>query len=151
MQAARGGSEREGGLAARLCGVLAQYALKARERVAAWQERRALALELERLDERELADVGLARWQIPKFVRAHPDAERLLSEMLSRLGLVDDERLRTRLTHDDVYLSCAMCRERGRCRRWLAEPGTATAPPAFCPNAWTFRQLLDAKRASSSR
>lgn len=155
MQASLGGKEQTTGqaqpgtLAARVCGFVAHCALQARGRVAAWQERRALAQELERLDDRELADVGLMRWQIPVFVKKHPTADRLLSEMLARLGLEADENLRSRLMHDDVYRNCVMCREHGRCRRWLDEAGAVADAPAFCPNAWTFRQILQAKRTKS--
>ena len=117
--------------------------------VAAWQERRTLARELSSLDDRELSDIGLMRWQVPVFVKAHPTADRLLAEMLARLGLEADEALNSRLLHDDVYRSCALCREHGRCRRWLSTAGAVAAAPAFCPNAWTFRQMLQAKGAAS--
>jgi len=149
MQASPFGKAAPGSLAARFCGRVIRLAQQARESVSAWQERRALAAELARLDERELADVGLVRGQIPQFVKAYPTAERLLAEMIARLGLEYDERLKSHLMHDDVYRTCVMCRERGRCRRWLEDATTGAAVPSFCPNAWTFRQLLQAGRGQS--
>ncbi len=125
------------------------FAGRVRGFIAAWQERRTLARELASLDDRELSDIGLMRWQVPLFVKAYPTADRLLGEMLARLGLEADEALNSRLLHDDVYRSCALCREHGRCRRWLSTVGAVAAPPAFCPNAWTFRQMLQAKWAAS--
>ncbi len=143
------GAARPRTLAARLGGFVAHYARGALGCVAAWRERRTLARELASLDDRELSDVGLMRYQIPLFVKAHPSAERLLAEMLARLGLAVDEQLGNRLMHGDVYRNCALCREHGRCRRWLKAAGAVAAAPAFCPNAWTFRQLLEARRTNS--
>jgi uncharacterized protein YjiS (DUF1127 family) len=137
-----------------LAGVLSAFARHsiqgAIERVRVWHERRALKRELCELDDSALADLGLSRSQIPYLVKAHPKAAGLLAEMLARLGLDKDELLYQQGTHEDLYRTCIMCRERRQCERWLAGGKTDEGYRVFCPNAPTLYRLVRARIAAAS-
>ena len=135
-----------GGLAGRLHGVAARCARRAVDQVAIWYDRRMMAEELEGLDDRTLGELGLARDQIPLVVRAYPAATKQFTQMLARVGLDTKEAPLDATTRGDLYRVCTMCTKRRRCRRWLASTEDVDGYPAFCPNAWMFSRLLEARR-----
>ncbi len=156
MQYANNANERVGKqpivavLAARFRTFAARCARKALNQVAIWHDRRIMAEELEALDDRTLAELGLARSQIQLVVGAYPAATEQFTQMLARIGLDTKEAPLDPSTRGDLYRLCTMCTKRRRCRRWLASAAGAEGYPAFCPNAWMFGRLLEARRQAVS-
>jgi uncharacterized protein YjiS (DUF1127 family) len=102
--------------------------------------REALMRELERMPDSDLADLGIARWQIVALSRSQ-DAPWLLQRMLARLGiseaaLAGKPDLRRRLERE-----CAVCVARSQCRRWLRRGLPADGYKAFCPNQDDLQSL----------
>ncbi len=141
-----GGRLTVAGLAAEFRDFAARSARKALNLIAIWHDRRMLADELQALDDRTLAELGFARNQIPLLVRAYPAATEQFTQMLARIGLDTKEAPLDPATRGDLYRVCTMCAKRRRCRRWLASTEDADGYPAFCPNAWMFSRLLEARR-----
>ena len=135
-----------GGLAGRLHGVAARCARKAMDQIAIWHDRRMLEEELGGLDDRTLAEIGLIRSQIPLLAKAYPASVQQLTQVLIRLGLDTKEVPLDPATRGDLYRNCTMCAKRRRCRRWLGSAKGSEGYPAFCPNAWMFSRLLEARR-----
>jgi uncharacterized protein YjiS (DUF1127 family) len=135
------------GLAGRLQGVAARCARKAMDHIAIWHDRRMLEEELGGMDDRTLAEIGLMRSQIPLLAKAYPASVQQLTQVLIRLGLDTKEVPLDPATRGDLYRNCTMCSKRRRCRRWLGSAKGSEGYPAFCPNAWMFSRLLEARRA----
>lgn len=135
-----------GGLGAVIRDFAAHCARKAFNLIAIWHDRRMLAKELNALDDRILAELGLTRSEIPLMVRAYPTATEQFTRMLARIGLDTKEAPLDPATRGDMYRVCTLCAKRRRCRRWLASTKDADGYPAFCPNAWMFGRLLEARR-----
>lgn len=135
-----------GALAAKVRGFAARCVRRAVDQVAIWHDRRMMAEELEELDDRTLGELGLTRDQIPLVVRAYPAATKQFTQMLARVGLDTKEAPLDASTRGDLYRTCTMCAKRRRCRRWLASTKDVDGYPAFCPNAWMFSRLLEARR-----
>ena len=135
-----------GSLAARFREFAARCAQKALTQIAIWHDRRMMAEELGTLDDRTLAELGFTRNQIPLLVRAYPAATEQFTHMLARIDLDTKEAPLDPATRGDLYRVCTMCSKRRRCRRWLASTKDADGYPAFCPNAWMFSRLLEARR-----
>ena len=110
-----------------------------------WHERRSLERELSDLDDASLADLGITRAQIPRFVRAYPEAGELLQSMLARLDLAGGAAAMLGATYEDLLRTCAMCTERRQCRRWLASGKVDEGYKEFCSNAWVLDQLRRAR------
>jgi uncharacterized protein YjiS (DUF1127 family) len=103
--------------------------------------REALVQELGRMPDSDLADLGIARWQIPALSHSQ-EAPLLLQRMLARLGiseagLAGKAELRRRLERE-----CAVCVSRRQCRRWLRRGLPADGYKAFCPNMDDLQSLL---------
>jgi len=141
-----GGPPSGGSRAAGFRDVATRAAHKVLRMIAIWHDRRMMADELNSLDDRTLAELGLARDQIPLLVRAYPAATERFAQMLARVGLDTKAAPLDPATRGDLYRVCTMCTKRGRCRRWLASTKAADGYPAFCPNARMFGLLLEAQR-----
>jgi uncharacterized protein YjiS (DUF1127 family) len=119
-----------------------------------WRERRRLLKELvalERQDglDRVLTDIGIARSDLPRLLRAHPRTPEQLADMMRRLGIA-----RAALARDPAKLEalramewrCAECTNWRQCRAWLDAPVASITYRAFCPNA----EALDDLRAHAA-
>jgi uncharacterized protein YjiS (DUF1127 family) len=117
------------------------------EAIETQRRRGALERQLDTLDDRAIADIGIVRAQIPAIAAAWPDAPQLLRRMMERLGvapesLVDDPDLRR-----EIEWNCVACPNRGQCRRWLKSMEPADAYRTFCPNAPGLDRLATAQAA----
>jgi len=109
---------------------------------------RVLERQLNALDDRGIADIGIAREQIPAIASAYPDAPRLLRRMMERLGVAPEPLLRDSNLRREMDWNCVACFNRGRCRRWLKSAKPADAYRSFCPNAAELDRLSAAQGAS---
>lgn len=138
------------GLAARLGEAPGLVAGKVRQRIAVWQQRRAMVRELRAMGDRELAELGLTRNQIALFAEQYPGASSRLGRMVARLGLRRQEAALSHLVRNDLYRTCVMCTVQRKCDHWLDATDVDTAhAPNFCPNARTFEVLIQSRRRES--
>lgn len=120
--------------------------------VQGWRERSRLRRELETLSrhgelDRTLSDSGIARSDVSRLMRAHPNTPQQLAQMMQRLGID-----RAALPHSTavaemlraIEWQCGECADWRQCRAWLASPDAAETHRAFCPNAEAFEQLRSA-------
>lgn len=112
-------------------------------------QRRRFALErqLNALDARGMADIGITREQIPAIASAYPDAPQLLRRMLARIGVAPEAPLGDAGLRREMQWNCIACANRGHCRRWLKTALPADAYRAFCPNADGLDRLAATQRA----
>jgi uncharacterized protein YjiS (DUF1127 family) len=111
--------------------------------------RRTLERQLNALDDRAIADIGIAREQIPAIASAYPEAPQLLRRMMERLGVAPAPLLSDGNLRREMEWNCAACSNRSPCRRWLKAAKPADAYRSFCPNAAALDQLSIAQGASS--
>jgi len=113
-------------------------------------ERRRCALErqLSALDDRAIADIGIARGQIPAIASAGPDTPQLLRRMMERVGAAPEALRQDAGLRREMEWNCVACASRGQCRRWLKSSQPADAYRSFCPNAEGLDRLLAAQAAS---
>ena len=105
-----------------------------------------LARALEHLDDREidsaLRRAGLSRAKLltPRDAIARHRVR--MAHMLAALGIdVRDAVERNWDVLKEADRKCSMCREAGRCRRWLDWGRLNDAPQVFCPNAALFQDI----------
>lgn len=79
-----------------------------------------------------LAEAGLTRAQIGPLIAGHPDAGKLLTAMLDRVGIADGAMPVD--TMREMGWACTICTDKRRCREWLVA-GDDSEYRAFCPNA----------------
>ena len=110
------------------------------ERLDAWRERREMKRQLARITAEEMGDYGLSRGEF-RTLALMPSEQVARMEEMARINGLDPLRLDDeRALQIAVGLTCAQCREQGRCRE--AIDGGALAPEtSFCPNAETYRML----------
>ena len=128
-------------LTARLVGGMYGIAVEAGAAVKTWRRQEALEHELQRLSDLELADIGIARAEIPALARSK-DAAALLRQMLARLGIPDTALQQDPVLRQRVQRACATCFSRVYCRRWLRTGQPAEGYKGFCPNTEEFEGLL---------
>jgi hypothetical protein len=109
-------------------------------RLEAWHERREFRRALARVTPDEMDDFGLSRGEFGALALM-PSEQIARMEEMARINGLDPVRLDDdRALQIAVGLTCARCREQGRCRE--AIDGGALAPETgFCPNAETYRML----------
>ena len=112
------------------------------------RRRRVLERQLKALDDRGIADIGIAREQIPAIASAYPDAPQSLRRMMERLGVAPEPLLRDASLRREMEWNCVACSNRGQCRRWLKAAQPADAYRSFCPNAAGLDRLSAAQAAS---
>jgi uncharacterized protein YjiS (DUF1127 family) len=110
--------------------------------------RRALERQLNALDDRAIADIGIEREQIPAIASAYPEAPQLLRRMMERLGVAPAPLLRDANLRREMEWNCAACTNRSPCRRWLKAAKPVDAYQSFCPNAVALDRLSSARAAS---
>jgi uncharacterized protein YjiS (DUF1127 family) len=121
------------GLSATIAGVV--------EAIEDQRRRCLLERQLNALDDRAIADIGIARDQIPAIASAVPDAPQLLSRMMERLGVAPELLRRDAGLRRELQWNCVACPSRRQCRRWLKSPQPADAYRSFCPNAARLDRL----------
>jgi len=111
-------------------------------------QRRRCVLEqqLNALDDRCIADIGIAREQIPAIASAYPDAPQLLRRMMGRIGVAPEPLLHDAVLRREMEWNCVSCASRSLCRRWLKSAAPADGYRTFCPNAEGLDRLA-AQRA----
>ncbi len=112
------------------------------------RRRGTLERQLNALDDRGIADIGIAREQIPAIASAYPDAPQLLRRMMERVGVAPEPLLRDANLRREMEWNCVACSNRSQCRRWLkaAKPGDAYR--SFCPNTAGLERLSAAQAVS---
>ena len=127
----------------------AKLSLEARKRVAAFSAEspaapsgpglgwlRVLALE----NDEALLKRGVRRDQVARLRGEDFVEVEELRSMLTRIGLPWDGAALPLPVRIDLYLTCAGCSKRPRCRAWLAGRETDAGYQAFCPNSWMFER-----------
>jgi uncharacterized protein YjiS (DUF1127 family) len=109
--------------------------------VKTWRRQEALEHELQRLSDLDLADIGIARAEIPALARSQ-DAPALLRQMLARLGIPETALQKDPAMRRRVQRACATCFSRAYCRRWLRTGQPSEGYKGFCPNTEEFEPLL---------
>jgi uncharacterized protein YjiS (DUF1127 family) len=113
--------------------------------IATQRRRGFLERQLNALDDRAVADIGIAREQIPAVASAYPDAPQLLRRMMEHLGIAPEPILRAAALRREMEWNCVACPHRSRCRRWLKSATPADAYRSFCPNAEGLDRLSAAQ------
>lgn len=127
-------------------GALARLASGWAGLLGAVRQRWTLADEVARLDDREVADLGLSRTELRSVAQAGSRPRRLMTAMMARVGVRPSDLRRVPGLMREVELNCASCADKRRCRRWLRSAEPAATYRDFCPNADSFDRAL-AKRA----
>jgi uncharacterized protein YjiS (DUF1127 family) len=109
--------------------------------------RRVLERQLNALDDRAIADIGIEREQIPAIASAYPGAPQLLRRMMERLGVAPAPLLSDGNLRREMEWNCAACANRSPCRRWLKAAKPADGYRSFCANAAALDRLLSAQAA----
>ncbi len=110
--------------------------------------RRVLERQLDALDDCAIADIGIAREQIPAIAAAWPDAPQLLRWMMERLDVAPESLLGDPNLRREIEWNCVACPNRSQCHRWLRSAKPADAYRSFCPNAAGLDRLATAQAAS---
>jgi hypothetical protein len=116
--------------------------------IEAQRGRCALEQQLNALDDRGMADIGIAREQVPAIASAYPDAPQLLRRMTDRIGVASEPLLRDARLRRELEWNCVACANRSQCRRLLKAAKPADAYRAFCPNADGLDRLAATQRAA---
>ena len=115
-------------------------------------ERRRVAQEFARLDERDvarvLADIGCSREDLRALINNAPHAPVLLRAMTAKLGLEAAFAAAGSDTVRDIERRCTTCVSQARCRHWLRRAGTDDGYKQFCPNTGNFEAMAPGARAS---
>jgi uncharacterized protein YjiS (DUF1127 family) len=108
-------------------------------------ERRRMAREFARLDDRDvarvLADIGCSREDLNAIIANAPLSRPLLEGMVARLGVAEAYARAEAGLVREVERRCTTCSAQARCRRWLRGAGGREDNAAFCPNAESFAHL----------
>lgn len=112
------------------------------DRIRTWRNRRRLGATLGSLQDYQLEDIGIRRGSVRDYVRAAPDAPRLLRRMLALRGIeLDDAPARSR-DWDALLASCRTCPVTAACGRWAHDRDLPDGDRAFCPNSATLAGLM---------
>ena len=115
-------------------------------------ERRRLAQEFARLDDRDvarvLADIGCSREDLRTIIDNAPRSPALLHAMTAKLGLETAFAGAASDMVRDIERRCTTCTAQSRCSRLLRRGGVDDGYKQFCPNAGNFEEIAPAARAS---
>ncbi len=119
-----------------------------------WLKHRRELNEMRQLDrtdfDRIAYDLRVSPEDLEELVRHGQHAADELPEMLEQLGIDEDRLGRTNpLLLRDMERVCALCRDKARCHRDLAEGKAAEHYHDYCPNAATL-ECLDHKVAPTN-
>jgi uncharacterized protein YjiS (DUF1127 family) len=132
----------------RILRAIATTIARAADTLEAERRRRTLERQLNALDDRDIADIGIARDQIQAIAAAYPDAPQLLHRMMERVGIEPDALCRQAGLRREMEWNCVACSSRSQCRRWLKSAKPDDAYRSFCPNAAGLDRLSAAQAAS---
>jgi hypothetical protein len=104
------------------------------DRLKAILEHRRELHEIERMDERELEDLGLSRGQLLQIVDTPGEVAERLARMAERHGLSEAELEEYRQEYAHLLATCAHCQVTGTCAHFLADPSASSDQATFCPN-----------------
>jgi hypothetical protein len=108
-------------------------------------ERRRMAREFARLDDRDvarvLADIGCSREDLNAIIDNAPLSRPLLEGMVARLGVAEAFAHAESGVVREIERRCTTCARQAECRRWLRRGGASDAYTEFCPNAESFTTL----------
>jgi hypothetical protein len=91
-------------------------------------------------DDDALLKRGVRRDQIARLRNEDVVEIEELSSMLMHVGLLSDDAVLPLSVRVDLYLTCAGCSVRVRCRTWLADRKPDAGYQAFCPNSWMIQR-----------
>lgn len=112
------------------------------------RDRRRQAAEIQTMDRRELADIGLGREELLGFLRFPRDLNDRMRRMAAVFGADFARVERVRGLYTEAAHACGTCVQRDACARELwAEAGTSPERCSFCPNAATYARLAAARAA----
>jgi uncharacterized protein YjiS (DUF1127 family) len=97
--------------------------------------------EIERMDTRELDELGLSRGQLHEIVDTPAAVTERMAEMARRHG-IDAVDLETyRQDYAELLHTCAHCHETGACAHFLNDPAAPAEAATFCPNHAEYQSL----------
>lgn len=108
-----------------------------------WRLRRRRGDELTAMSDRELADIGFRREQLPALLSSRTVAG-TLRRMLTRLGLEGHPYVADKAYRAALERTCAICPATRACRRWMSRAGPVGEHRRFCPNAFEFDLMAKA-------
>jgi len=123
-----------------LIGVAYEAVRRAGAAIGTWRAQRALELELQKLRDQDLSDIGVGRCQIAAIARAR-QAPQLLRRMLAKLGINDEILARHPDMRDRLLQACLRCETRAECKRWLDRGQPDESYRVFCPNESSLTML----------
>lgn len=95
--------------------------------------------ELDRLSDRDIADIGISRAELTEIVQLPQDSPERMAAMARVFGLTEAELKRDRGEYLELLEICGHCGHRGECGRALKHANSKTpADMDFCPNAGTY-------------
>jgi uncharacterized protein YjiS (DUF1127 family) len=109
------------------------------------RDRWTTASDVARLDDHEVADLGISRNELQAIVRAGTQPRRLMTAMMARIGVRPSDLRRISGLTREVERTCALCAEKRRCRRWLKAEQPSQDYRSFCPNAASFERARAAR------
>lgn len=98
----------------------------------------------------ELIDAGISRSDFMTAMAAPTDTRERMLSMAASYGLPSDAVDREHWRALDIARSCAQCRERAACRRWLDGVEDELTPGEFCPNAERYAEMAIAEGVSAA-
>jgi len=101
--------------------------------------------EIEAMNDRELADLGVTRSEAVALAQMPDDVPARVTAMAKVFGLDPAEVMQDRRVWTELLQTCAQCGDLGTCHRFMAredpEEPVDTRRLTFCPNRRTFDAL----------
>ncbi len=98
-------------------------------------------LEIERMDARELEELGLSRGQLHEIVDTPEKVAARMAAMAQRHGVMVEDLETFRQDYAELLHTCAHCRETGACADFLRDPRAPATAATFCPNHAEYQAL----------
>lgn len=113
-----------------------------------WRARRQQRAEIARMGAADLAELGISRDTLLRFVDFPRDVRARMRKMAAVFGADFRKVERDRGSLQEMTHACGTCAHRDACARELdAEGGTTPERCAFCPNAGAYRELAGRQAA----
>jgi uncharacterized protein YjiS (DUF1127 family) len=98
--------------------------------------------EIERMDARELGELGLSRGQLHEIVDTPEKVAARMAAMALRHGITTEDLESYRQDYVDLLHTCAHCSETDACRRFLNDTAAPAEAATFCPNHAEYTTLV---------
>lgn len=108
-----------------------------------WADRakaRQALREVRRLDDRDLADLGLGRDRLSYIAAARPGMRDQMTRMARRFGVGAEALTHPRWRALEVIEACAACKHADACAAWLDGCSDGVFNEVRCPNAERFTE-----------